>query len=295
MHKGNRKLSLQNLSPETKTGVLTGCHNDSSLESDNLTTQSMDGENINGVGNPNETYDGTRNTPEVETVEDTAAGVEDVATINTLLDEPPSATEEDSDNVNTDNVTHLPELPAQFRKICPKYTCLRSLTWSASVPAYFFRRHQLLPSSIAVLPKGFRMSLEADEPEGDQPCSGVSATSDEDIAADDETGKMPAFQNNGQTNYLVSTGKYFHSLETSKAGGECSRTFQLPSVTVMDASPHCYGRSGAKTALQSHRCSKEGTAPLSCLLTPSGSRIPHRLGLRFKAQAHARSASVCSM
>lgn len=108
-------------------------HSNYQVESDNSATQSMDGENINGVGNPNETCNGTRNTAEVETVENTAAGVEDVASTSTLLDEHPSATEDDSDNDNTDNATHLPELPAQFRKICPKYTCLRSPTWSASV------------------------------------------------------------------------------------------------------------------------------------------------------------------
>ena len=295
VHKENRRLSLLSLNPETKTGLLTGSHSCGSLKNKTSTARSTDSEgewNGNG-GNSNETCDDSgNNAAEDETEADTGAVVEVMASTSTLLDEDASPTEEEEDsrNENTDDANRLPELPVQFRKVCPKYTRLRSSTWPVRVPTYFFRRHQLLPSSIAVLPKGFKMKLEADEREGDRPNSSGSATSGEDVAADDETRKIPAIQNSGQTNYLVASGK--NSLKTCKAGGEYTHTFQLPSVKEMDLSSHCYGRSGAKPELQPHRCHKEGTAPLSCLLTPSGSRIPHRLGLRFKAQAHARSAKM---
>ena len=279
-------------------------HNSDTLESKCSTAESVDseGELKANAGDSKEICDDfeNRDSETVETATDDdfikpELGA-DITCTNTSspLDKEFCTAEEGSRDKNTDHANRLPELPIQFRKISPKYTRNRCSTLPGHVPAYFFRKHQLLPSAITLLSDGFQLKPEAGEQEGDRPSSSGSVTGSEDAATDDGARKgIPVIKENAQMNCLVALSRGANSGKASpenyKGRGEHTDTVQLPSVKKERALISHHGRNTTKMALPTPVYNKEGIPPLSCLLTPSGSRIPHRLGLRFKAQAHARS------
>lgn len=228
----------------------------------------------------------------------------------------------DHDPTSYVRVTHLKELPDHFGRITSKYTRnYRCSTWPCYIPYYLHHRHSLLPSSISVLPPEYLRARSPSVCKGkDRPGSSKSETC-ADVAEDGETsstkvsssannaGKTPSALKFGHgstlpVNVPISSIKEqrlpslthtqsgfctqaqrtgLHSNSTVHLSGEqpptttSNQQWKLPKIV------NCGG-----TSLDGDDVECVEVPPLSNLLSPSGSRVPHRLGLRFKSEAHAR-------
>ena len=221
-------------------------------------------------------------------------------------------------------VTHLKELPDHFGRITSKYTRnYRCSTWPCYIPYYLHHRHSLLPSSIAVLPPEFCRTRPPSVCKGkDRPGSSKTEIC-ADVASDDsETSSTKIGSSANNTSKFQSALRFNHGSQNTmlpvNVPACSSKEQKLPSLTHTqsgvctqaqgvglhsNSTTHLHGQqSPTTTSYQDWRLPKivnsgapEGDGmecvevpPLSHRLSPSGSRVPHRLGLRFKSEAHAR-------
>ncbi len=222
--------------------------------------------------------------------------------------------------------THLPQLPDHFRRITTKYTRNRSSPpWPCCVPFYFLRHQSLLPSSITALPDNLfpkpKPSLIETEVEGstslkrssvlgfgeESGCIDVTARARAKTPPGQiSSGMMPRIAESSRGRLVASLssrkpqtteGKY---CEPESPGGDC----KLPRLcgSCGEIESRAVEAKGYEVQLQPHKeldrgdvtptssvTNETGEIPtLSSLVMPSGSRVPHRLGLRYKTEAHAR-------
>ena len=180
-------------------------------------------------------------------------------------------------------VTHLPDLPEHFHRITSKYTRNRSTPpWPYYIPFYLYRKHCALPTNIAALPEHMLRPKS-----GQADIQGGSSISPCDLGGSRPSGIcMPKVYEKGGRLSQMSHCSEKHSLSAIREKRNRNADCKLPSLTPAEPTqtreipPRPKSVSGSETA--------SDIPPLSSLLTPCGSRVPQRLGVRFKTDAHAR-------
>ena len=213
--------------------------------------------------------------------------------------------------------THLSQLPDHFRRIATKYT-RNSFTppWPCNVPYYLLQRHSLLPSSLTVLPTHFhkpklRLNLNESSPPDAEGLRNIneSFTIDGNGAEKEkeniESGTtMPRIREcfDGKILASVYERDLKHIQSTTKRSDSSPNTdfdeeYKLPSLSAMTGNaPQAFmvtaSTGNCQTQLpiiETPRDDEDGKVPpLTTLLTPPGSRVPHRLRLRYRTEAHSR-------
>ena len=195
-------------------------------------------------------------------------------------------------------VTQRQAMPEHFQRNSAKYTSNRLPNWPCYVPYYLFSKHSLLADNVA--PGAFKSVQDGarGEKSGDcrRRCSGESSEAEAGL-------KIPYLTEAEQRRLLQVAGTADQAKSKMQA---VTHLVKLPTLVVDHGASTFNSGSGAHLSEEDggdgacREAEEEGAwheeegagheevSPLASLLTPLGSRVPHRIGLHFKATAHQR-------
>lgn len=210
---------------------------------------------------------------------------------------------------------HRQAMPEHFQQNSSKYICNRLPHWPCCVPYYLFSKHSSLPDTLCLTPGSLkRMSpLQHHKRVEKSICQSFGGSGKGAEQISDDVAKMRETKTCLKIPLLTET-EHKHScsalMKASQADsmpqhpGRTTHSLKLPTLVANPRAP-ADTTSVAGTLLSVDRgvmgnlhddiqvegAEQEEVAPLITLLAPLGSRIPHRIGMRFKAIAHQRYGS----
>ena len=211
-------------------------------------------------------------------------------------------------------ITHLSELPEHFRRITSRYTRNCTTPWPCGVSYCMLSKHSLLPSSIAAS-SSTAVAPELLFPNQQRPPSSGSSSTDSEERPASSPSSATTKHSRAET-----TGTGTAATCTSDEVGCANGSFwKHDGIVISSRGQHDFpvaanlrGGSGIVRRRGMDNCKTVGgdggfklpSIPLEKLESPhtssfpslmphtAGTRVPHRLGLRYKSEAHSRSAQL---